>query len=338
MTGQGVQGDGIEGTGIGAVALSVYRYLLEHPGARLAEIAEDLDLSIGVVRSVACDLASRQMVRPSQTDPGEWRPISPEVALRRLVAQSEAELAQRQEALARLRTGVRSFVDEYREAREARLTRLVEHLPTGDAVVGMLEELNENVRSEILAFVTNKPTAQAVEQSRANDEATLARGVAVRTIHLEGAMDKVFLDHASWLSDRGAQVRLAPTLPVRLLVFDRQVAVIAVDPADPSVGAVVVRGKGVLAALVGLFELQWDAARSPFGAGSATPAADGAGLSRMDAEVLRLLARGLKDDSVARHLGVSVRTARRFIADLAERAGAASRFELGVRAKELGWL
>ena len=53
---------------------------------------------------------------------------------------------------------------------------------------------------------------------------------------------------------------------------------------------------------------------------------------------LRLLAHGLKDDAVARHLGVSVRTARRFIADLHERAGAASRFELGVKAKELGWL
>ncbi len=54
--------------------------------------------------------------------------------------------------------------------------------------------------------------------------------------------------------------------------------------------------------------------------------------------LLQLLSLGAKDEAAARHLGVSVRTVRRMIADLMRRMDARSRFQAGILAAERGWL
>ncbi|MFE7408952.1 response regulator transcription factor [Streptomyces laurentii] len=61
-------------------------------------------------------------------------------------------------------------------------------------------------------------------------------------------------------------------------------------------------------------------------------------LPPQEREVLRMLANGDKDETVARALGISVRTERRMVADLLARTGASSRFELGVKAAKAGWV
>ncbi|WP_374700260.1 LuxR C-terminal-related transcriptional regulator [Arthrobacter sp. JCM 19049] len=48
-----------------------------------------------------------------------------------------------------------------------------------------------------------------------------------------------------------------------------------------------------------------------------------------EVQILRLLAAGQKDESVARVLGVSVRTIQRKIQSMQRSFGAASRFQLG---------
>ncbi|GAA3128559.1 hypothetical protein GCM10020001_057710 [Nonomuraea salmonea] len=55
-------------------------------------------------------------------------------------------------------------------------------------------------------------------------------------------------------------------------------------------------------------------------------------------QVLRLAAQGLCDDSIARQLGVSVRTVRARWADAMTELGAQSRFRAGVEAARRGWL
>jgi DNA-binding NarL/FixJ family response regulator len=54
--------------------------------------------------------------------------------------------------------------------------------------------------------------------------------------------------------------------------------------------------------------------------------------------VVRALSSGLKDEAAARNLSVSLRTYRRYVADLMFRLGAISRFQFGARAAELGLL
>jgi DNA-binding CsgD family transcriptional regulator len=55
-------------------------------------------------------------------------------------------------------------------------------------------------------------------------------------------------------------------------------------------------------------------------------------------QVLRLAAQGMCDESIARHLGVSVRTVRARFADAMSDLGAQSRFHAGVEAARRGWL
>ncbi|WP_228980587.1 LuxR family transcriptional regulator [Streptomyces sp. DH12] len=64
----------------------------------------------------------------------------------------------------------------------------------------------------------------------------------------------------------------------------------------------------------------------------------GAGGGAEQRELLRLLAAGLKDEAIARRLGVHVHTARRRISRLLEALDARTRFQAGARATARGWL
>ena len=57
-----------------------------------------------------------------------------------------------------------------------------------------------------------------------------------------------------------------------------------------------------------------------------------------DAHLLALMAAGLKDEVVARQLGLSLRTVRRRIARLMDELGADTRFQAGIEAARRGWL
>lgn len=61
-------------------------------------------------------------------------------------------------------------------------------------------------------------------------------------------------------------------------------------------------------------------------------------LTGREQALLRLMAKGLKDEAIARDLGVSPRTLRRLIADLMRRLDCESRFQAGVEATARGWL
>jgi DNA-binding NarL/FixJ family response regulator len=51
-----------------------------------------------------------------------------------------------------------------------------------------------------------------------------------------------------------------------------------------------------------------------------------------------MLAAGMKDEKIARSLGISLRTLSRLLSEVMQELGASSRFEAGVRAAKLGWL
>jgi DNA-binding NarL/FixJ family response regulator len=129
-------------------------------------------------------------------------------------------------------------------------------------------------------------------------------------------------------------VRTATSLPLRMLIADRSIAILPVDPADPQAGAYVVAGGGLITALLALFERVWQEA-TPLGEPQRR---DDDGLTDQEHEVLRLLGNGLTDDGVARHLGISLRTERRIMSELMARMKVKSRFQAGLIAGELGWI
>jgi DNA-binding CsgD family transcriptional regulator len=174
-----------------------------------------------------------------------------------------------------------------------------------------------------------------VEASRPLDLACEERGVRTRDIYLESVRNHpATMAYLRWLSEHNVRVRTVAALPLRMTVFDCKSALIPIDPQDSARGAVLTQSPGMVAALCALFEHTWRIA-APLGEERAR---DDSGLTGQEREVLNLLVQGHTDDSVARKLGVSVRTGRRITADLMERLGARSRFQAGARTVERGWL
>jgi DNA-binding NarL/FixJ family response regulator len=119
-----------------------------------------------------------------------------------------------------------------------------------------------------------------------------------------------------------------------MVLVDRRIALVPLDPENTRKGALCLTGPGVIASMLALLEQVWDIA-TPLGA---THDTDREGLTDQERALLKLLADGLTDETAATRLSVSTRTARRMMADLMERLNARSRFEAGLKAAQRGWL
>jgi len=102
-------------------------------------------------------------------------------------------------------------------------------------------------------------------------------------------------------------------------VFDREVAFLPPADGDPKGGAVLVREPAVVSHLLDSFDLLWQSGRVfPVVTGEDTDEA----LEELTQSILAQMAAGAKDEVIARRLGISVRTCRRYIADLTNDLGA----------------
>jgi DNA-binding CsgD family transcriptional regulator len=209
-------------------------------------------------------------------------------------------------------------------------------LDTLGAVRTRLGELAEAATKECWSFSpggAHRPDAMAA--SKPLNQLVLERGVELRCVYQDAYRnDPETTAYAQWLSSMGGKVRTVPVVPMQIVLVDREVAIVPVNPAEPRMGALEVRTGGLVAALCALFEQVWRVA-TPMGA--ETPSSAG-GLTPADQEILQLLAAGHTDDAVSRKLGISVRTVRRSIAELHDRLSAASRFQAGVNSVRRGWL
>jgi DNA-binding NarL/FixJ family response regulator len=92
-----------------------------------------------------------------------------------------------------------------------------------------------------------------------------------------------------------------------------------------------------LTTLAMLFDMMWEQSL-PLTAAADGRAGHPAEIDSFDRELLQLLTAGIKDQAIARQLRVSLRTVRRRLAVLINRAGVESRFQLGVAAARRGWV
>ncbi|MFI9719915.1 hypothetical protein ACIHFE_09705 [Streptomyces sp. NPDC052396] len=135
----------------------------------------------------------------------------------------------------------------------------------------------------------------------------------------------------------GCRARIVDRVPTGLLVADRRVALLALDPAPHRPAALVVRAGALLELLLELFEQVWRAGRPLRPAVASGHAGPGAGPDALDLQVLSLLLAGFTDASVAKQLGLGLRTVQRRVKGLMELAGVTTRLQLGWTAAERGW-
>ncbi|MEV5447400.1 LuxR C-terminal-related transcriptional regulator, partial [Streptomyces sp. NPDC052644] len=315
---------------------AVYVAMLHHPGHGVAELATHLGLDEPAIRAALDTLARLSLLHPSGGEPQPLRPISPEIGLTALLAERQAELTRRQLEIEESRAAVALLLADQAGRCQSAAEPSMERLVGVDAVRGRLVELARSCRSELCAFMPGgAQTPASLAASRPLDEASIRRGVRLRTVYLDSIRnDPATLAYAGWLCQGSSEVRTGPALPLRMLVVDRERALLPIDSESSGLGAVLLSGSGVVAGLLALFESVWSAA-APLGAPRPR---DDRGLSRQEEQVLTLLVEGHIDEVIARRLGVSVRTGRRLTADLMQRLGARSRFQAGALAVARGWV
>jgi hypothetical protein len=158
-------------------------------------------------------------------------------------------------------------------------------------------------------------------------------GATVRKVFRSGTL----LD-PGW-SQRLDHIRSNPCVSIRVtgdevnetIILDRRVAILAGDRRAGERTYSIITQRDAVQGVTSLFEAAWRASTDLDVHDAAS-----AEIRQLAPQVLDLLGAGVKDESAARAMGLSVRTYRRRVAELMEALGAESRFQAGVRARELG--
>ncbi|MEV0991543.1 LuxR C-terminal-related transcriptional regulator [Streptomyces sp. NPDC049949] len=319
-------------------AVALYRWMLVHGGLRASELAKAAG-ETGLARE-ECRVALRLLtdtclVRP---DADGWQAVSPQAAGARLLSGPEAalraheeELRVRRDELQRRRDALTGLIPVYLQARQHAFPQgTIDHLPDQFAVRELLTEVIDGSRDEVLVSKHGGSFPEAaLREALPRDLALLERGVRMRSLYQHATrFDPATRTHAERLIEAGAEIRTLPEVLPQMIVVDGELGFLP----SRSGGALLIREPDLLGYLLDVFRRDWEYA-TPFATG---PQAAHDISETVKQSILTLLAKGLKDDSIARRLGISLRTCRRHVSELLLGLGAHSRFQAGVIAERQG--
>jgi hypothetical protein len=196
---------------------------------------------------------------------------------------------------------------------------------------GFLQAMISDARTELLtAQPYGRRPADQLAAAEDRDLRALDRGVKMRTLYQHSARQSPpTREYVAELTAHGGEVRTLDEFFKRLIIVDREVAVI--PGSEDHAVALALRDKSVVDYLVDIFERAWERGR-PFTAHEARNEKSIADDVR--AMTIRLLVEGHSDPASAKRLGVSTRTYAGYIAALKEEYGVQTRFQLG---HAMGW-
>ncbi|HSK55554.1 MAG TPA: helix-turn-helix domain-containing protein [Jiangellales bacterium] len=316
--------------GIDARADRVYRALLRVGQSSVSELVERLGLDHEEVAELLAPLEERGLVSRRGD---ALVALSPYLSLGRLVDDEARRLREREHALEHLRHSLADYAAEEKgvDLSESSIQPVVVH--SGAEIGAVVDALVRGTTGEML-FLHSVEWLDNPGWSKIDSLITgqVAGGRSVRSIYPTEVLHRPeTLDLVRGWAEHGEEVRLAASPPSRMAVFGTAAALVPVHWGRTPAQRIVVRTPGIVDALRCLFDTIWrHAVPLPdlgAAAGSPTAASD---------QVLRLLAAGAKDETMARQLGLSLRTVRRRVADLLDELDATTRFQAGVEAARRG--
>jgi sugar-specific transcriptional regulator TrmB len=177
-------------------------------------------------------------------------------------------------------------------------------------------------REELL---TAQPHRKRLARAQDRDVHALERGVRMRTLYQHSARHSpATREYVAMIVPMGADVRTLDEFFRRLIVFDRQLALIPATE-DQRV-AIAIHDQSLVSYLVDIFDRAWERGMPFTLTGKQAEHRIASDVRRM---TLRLLAEGHSDAASAKRLGVSTRTYAGYIAALKEEYGVQTRFQLG---------
>ncbi|WP_370950045.1 LuxR C-terminal-related transcriptional regulator [Amycolatopsis sp. cg5] len=327
----------LEALGLSKTSELVYLALLDYAGSDCHHLADHLDLTEREVCEALDELTRMALLQTG--DNSRCRPprlVDPEVGMAALIARQQADIARRQQEIEESKLALTRLLSQHSDSRPSSGDPGIEHLRGVTAIRRRLREVAASSEWETCSLTPGgAELAESLPASRFLDSDAVDRGVRLRTIYLDSIRNQpAAIEYAQWLSGAGGEVRTAPSLPQRMVIVDRRIAMVPVNVDDDDESAVVISIGGVVNALYTLFSSVWRSS-APLGLPRSR---DSDGLTDQGREALKLLGKGSTDEVIARRLGVSVRTARRVASELLTRLGARSRFQAGARAVARGWV
>jgi len=321
----------LAGLGVDHELESAYRGLLRSSPCPVPELAGQLGVDVEAADRMVDQLADLGLVR---FEVDVVHVVDPNVGLPALAARVDAELAHRREELEQGRRAIADLVTGLSHSPRSRNLQVADVCWGAHDIKARTRQLTEAASSEVVAMSTS---GAALLDGPALP-GWCADGVCCRLAFADRrGLDPVrdrWLHNLADLADQGAEVRIGPVPTSALIIDSATVALPVSDTASgQTVGLATLRLPSAVTAVVELFERVW-AGASPLAEASARESA----VTTRERHLLDLLLAGATDQSASYRLEVSVRTVRRIVADLMSRAGARSRFELGARAAERGWL
>ncbi|MEV7185429.1 LuxR C-terminal-related transcriptional regulator [Kitasatospora sp. NPDC093102] len=319
-----------------ALAQMLYRTARSRGSWAPEDIAEELACSPLEVEQAIDRLKHMNLLVPAPSQPSGYQAVGPSSALSRLISLEREltdgwlrERTNRQEQILSL---LREFPLQSGPSPDAS----IDVLPTGPMVNDFIEE--QTLEAKVLEQAMHPggvPPVELVDEMIHRDRAALHQGVRLEAIYAHHLVEIPYLHaYLAEVSRHGADVRVAPAVPLRMIVIDSNLAILPIDPQNTARGAFAIRSHHVIGALRAVFHFHW-AAAAPLVATSEGQQFDEL-LDPSEKMVIHMMAMGTKDEAIARQLGISTRTLSRKISQILERLGVQTRFQAAVKLARVG--
>jgi len=253
-------------------------------------------------------------------------PVAPVAAFERVLTNLQAEFLDQQRQL----FDAYAYLDGLRQ-------RYIEKQPAGeaDALADVRAEagaFDETLQQLITEAVSEVLCWNIALQQLGDGASAVAAAPRVKTVY-----DTAFLHREGGVAalrrarSAGAELRIADALATRMLIIDSTAVVLPLQ-ATPD-GALLIRSALVVKAMREFFDMIWQRSVPWIDRDSADEV-----LTPLQRQVVALMAVGHSDEAVGEHLGISLRSVRRHVAELMERLGADTRFAAGIAAARAGLL
>ncbi|MET8826354.1 LuxR C-terminal-related transcriptional regulator [Streptomyces sp. NPDC004610] len=326
---QGTPGRTVPVTRLSEEAVRLFRWVSDRGPCDARTLGAILDLPEQRTAAALARLTELLLVRPLPEDPDLIVAVAPEAAIAALVAPTEAGLRRQLAEIEQLRGELALLTPFYTEAQRRRQGRLpLTEVTDLDTVVGMITDATVHCRHDVrTCHPGGGRSPSLLEQAYVRDRDMLRRGVRMRTLYQHTARYHLpTQEYARRMTGEGAEIRTLSELFGRMIAFDAETVFIP-HQGDPD-AAIVIHEPSTVAYLCAAFDHAWSLAEPYQPAWTESSARE-----EVKQAIVRLLAEGMKDEMVARRLGMSLRTCRKHIAEIMEQLGAASRFQAGYLAR-----
>jgi len=310
----------------------LYRAVLRHPGRHVDDLATMLGWSPRVVNDALRALVRTRLVR----DAGESGLFgaSPGTAIEGLLAREEHRISQLRRQLSEARASISEFTHEHRAGSQDRSTPVPIDVVAGEEVGAAVEDLTRSTEGDLVLLQPEVTSPQIGDRPGLRDLTVqqLADGRPMRTVYPASVVDdEAAMESLRFWSDAGEVTRIKGHLPARVFVFGGEAALIPSEWGSSAGSALVVRTPALVAGLREYVECVWSQSVP-------LPRSRSSQADEERRRLLQLLSMGVKDEALARHLGLSLRTVRRRVADLILELGVTTRFQAGMEAARRGWI